>query len=79
MACDVGGVTTLLGVVCVLWCEFGVNIAVMVCYATLYGAAAFCTLGGETVICTLGGASLPTVSSGGSIPLICAIALHPQR
>jgi hypothetical protein len=65
MACGVGGVTALLGVVCVLRCEFGVKIAVVVCCATLCGVAAFCTLGGETLIFTLGGASLPTVSAGG--------------
>jgi hypothetical protein len=65
MACGGGGVTALLGVVCVLRCEFGIKIDVVVCCATLCGADAFCTLGGETVICTLGGASLPTISAGG--------------
>jgi hypothetical protein len=30
MACGVGGVTDLLGVVCVLRCKFGVNIDVVV-------------------------------------------------
>jgi hypothetical protein len=78
MTCGVGGVTALLGVVCVLRCKFGVKSDDVVCCATLFGVAVLCTLGGETVISTLGGASLPTVLAGGSIPLNCAIVLHPQ-
>jgi hypothetical protein len=79
MACGVGGVTTLLGVVCVPRYEFGVKSDDVVCCSTLCGVAVFFTLGGETVICTLRGASWPTVFAEGSRLLICAIVWHPRR